>query len=167
MNGTARPLKRLPLVAACVAVSACSLLHPSRRGGEQVGVASWYGPELAGNRTASGEAFRQEAMTAAHPSLPLGTRVRVTNLANGRSVVVRINDRGPFVDGRVLDVSRGAAKALGMLGSGTARVRMTPLGTSADGEEPRVSGRAVYKSRRASGHRRRRRRATASSRSAR
>ena len=69
-----------------------------------VGVASWYGADFQGNPTASGERFDARAMTAAHPSLPLGTRVRVINLANGRSVVVRVTDRGPFVCGRMIDV---------------------------------------------------------------
>jgi rare lipoprotein A len=126
-----RRIGRAGLVAvACALVAGCALRAPAPRGGPpgEVGLASWYGPELDGSRTASGEVFRPSEMTAAHPSLPIGTRVRVTNLENGRSVVVRINDRGPFVDGRVLDVSRGAAKALGMTRSGTARVRITPLG---------------------------------------
>src|SRR5687768_15626583 len=73
------------------------------------GVASYYGSELAGNRTASGERFNPHGLTAAHRTLPLGTKLRVTNVANGRSVIVRINDRGPFVGKRVIDVSLGAA----------------------------------------------------------
>jgi len=85
-------------------------------------VASYYGKELAGRRTASGERFNPGAMTAAHRTLPFGTRVRVTNIHNGRSVIVRINDRGPFVKGRSIDLSSGAARAIGM---GTAaNVRM-------------------------------------------
>ncbi|HEX2764729.1 MAG TPA: septal ring lytic transglycosylase RlpA family protein [Allosphingosinicella sp.] len=88
------------------------------------GRASYYGNELAGNRTASGERFNPSAMTAAHRTLPLGTRLRVTNVANGLSVVVRVNDRGPFIRSRVLDVSLGAAKAIGMVRSGTAEVRL-------------------------------------------
>lgn len=83
------------------------------------GMASWYG---SGARTANGESFNPSGLTAAHRSLPFGTRVRVTNLANGRSVVVRINDRGPFIGGRVIDLSKGAASVIGMLGSGVARV---------------------------------------------
>lgn len=86
------------------------------------GVASFYGAELAGNRTASGERFNPSAMTAAHRTLPMGTKVRVTNKANGKSVVVRINDRGPFAKGRIIDVSRGAAEKISMVRSGTARV---------------------------------------------
>jgi peptidoglycan lytic transglycosylase len=90
--------------------------------GAQAHVASYYGKELAGRRTASGERFNPGAMTAAHRTLPFGTRVRVTNIHNGRSVIVRINDRGPFVKGRSIDLSSGAARAIGM---GTAaNVRM-------------------------------------------
>jgi rare lipoprotein A len=88
------------------------------------GVASYYGHELAGNRTASGERFNPQALTAAHRSLPMGTKIRVTNQANGRSVVVRINDRGPFARGRIIDVSLAAAREIAMIRSGTARVRL-------------------------------------------
>lgn len=91
------------------------------------GVASFYGAELAGNRTASGERFNPSAMTAAHRTLPLGTKVRVVNKANGKSVVVRINDRGPFSKGRIIDVSRGAAEKISMVRSGTARVSIERL----------------------------------------
>lgn len=95
--------------------------------GEEIGsgMASYYGRELAGNRTASGEAFDPDDFTCAHRSLPFGTKVRVTNLANGQSVVVRVNDRGPWGRGRVIDISQAAAKEIGMHRSGTARVRMT------------------------------------------
>lgn len=84
--------------------------------------ASWYGPGFDGRRTASGEVFRQEAATCAHRRLPFGTMLRVTNLANGRSAHCRVNDRGPFTGGRALDVSKGVARQLQMLKSGTARV---------------------------------------------
>lgn len=87
-----------------------------------VGRASWYGPGFHGNLTANGETYDQYAMTAAHKTLPFGTRLRVTNTANGRSVVVRINDRGPFVAGRDLDLSRAAAEALGFAGVATVRI---------------------------------------------
>jgi len=93
----------------------------------EVGIASFYGREWNGHRTASGERFNPDALTAAHRTLPFGTRVRVTNLENGRHVVVRINDRGPFVRGRVLDVSRAAANKLGFVGTGTATVRLEVL----------------------------------------
>ncbi|NEP01285.1 MAG: septal ring lytic transglycosylase RlpA family protein [Symploca sp. SIO2E9] len=88
------------------------------------GIASWYGPGLHGRRSASGERFNQHAMTAAHRSLPFGTHVRVTNLNNGRSVVVRINDRGPFTRGRVIDLSAAAAGVLRMKQAGTAPVQV-------------------------------------------
>jgi rare lipoprotein A len=88
------------------------------------GRASWYGPGFHGRTTASGERFDQNELTAAHRRLPLGTRVTVTNLENGRSVGVEINDRGPYVDGRVIDLSRAAARRLGMVEDGVVRVRI-------------------------------------------
>lgn len=91
----------------------------------EAGVASWYGERFHGRRTASGEPFNMNELTAAHPTLPFGTRVRVRNLDNGREVVVRINDRGPFVRGRVIDLSRAAASALGFVQAGTARVSLS------------------------------------------
>lgn len=91
------------------------------------GDASYYGNELAGRPTASGESFDPEGLTAAHRTLPFGTRIRVTNVANGRSVVVRVNDRGPFSGNRVLDLSQSAARQIGMLQRGEARVRMDVL----------------------------------------
>lgn len=92
-----------------------------------VGIASWYGPELHGRRTASGERFDRNGLTAAHRSHPFGTRLKVTNLANGRSVVVRVNDRGPFSRGRVVDISEAAARRIGLLERGTARVSLSHL----------------------------------------
>lgn len=91
-------------------------------GFSESGVASWYGKKFHGRKTASGEKYNQNAMTAAHKTLPFGTRVRVTNLENKKSVSVVVNDRGPFVKGRIIDVSRAAAKKLGMVNSGIARV---------------------------------------------
>jgi rare lipoprotein A len=88
------------------------------------GQASYYGNELAGNRTASGERFNPRALTAAHRSLPLGSKVRVTNKTNGKSVIVRINDRGPFVKSRLIDVSYAAAQQISMIRSGHARVKL-------------------------------------------
>jgi rare lipoprotein A len=88
------------------------------------GVASYYGRRFHGRLTANGERFNMNAMTAAHKTLPFGTKVRVTYPRNGRSVVVRINDRGPFIRGRTIDLSRGAATKLGMISSGHARVRL-------------------------------------------
>ncbi|MGB2924160.1 MAG: septal ring lytic transglycosylase RlpA family protein [Limnothrix sp.] len=92
------------------------------------GHASWYGPGFHGRRTANGERFNQNAMTAAHKTLPFGTRVRVTNTYNGRSVVVRINDRGPFIRGRLIDLSKGSAQQIGLVSSGVANVKLEILG---------------------------------------
>jgi rare lipoprotein A len=96
-------------------------------GYDKTGTASFYGAKHQGKRTASGERFNQHALTAAHRQLPFGTRVKVTNLSNDKTVVVRINDRGPYTRGRLIDVSRGAAERLGMLRSGTAQVRMQAI----------------------------------------
>ena len=93
----------------------------------ETGIASWYGHPYHGRTTASGEVYDMDEMTCAHRTLPFGTRLRVENLENGRSTTLRVNDRGPFVDGRILDVSRKGARELGMIGSGTARVRITVL----------------------------------------
>lgn len=90
----------------------------------QQGVASWYGPRFHGRKTANGEIYDMHSFTAAHQTLPLGTVVRVTNLDNNKTVLVRINDRGPYVDGRILDLSYGAAKELGMLKSGTTNIAL-------------------------------------------
>jgi rare lipoprotein A len=90
----------------------------------EVGTASWYGEYFQGKETASGEPFDMQALTAAHPTLPLGSFVRVTNLRNGRAVVVRINDRGPVVEGRIIDVSYNTARVLGFEGRGLQRVRL-------------------------------------------
>jgi len=94
------------------------------------GIASWYGPGFHGNRSASGEIFNQNALTAAHRNLPFGTQVRVTNLNNGQSVVVRINDRGPYSGGRVIDLSAAAARAVGLIQAGVAPVSIDVLGVA-------------------------------------
>jgi len=99
----------------------------SARGFIEEGMASWYGPGFHGKRTANGEIYDMQAMTAAHKILPLGTIVRVTNKNNGHSLVLRINDRGPFVDDRVLDLSRAAADKLDAVGRGTVPVRITAI----------------------------------------
>ncbi len=97
-------------------------------GWSQTGIASYYGPEWHGRRTANGERLNIHAMTAAHKRLPFGTRVKVTNLSNGKSVIVRINDRGPFVRGRIIDLTDGAARRIGITPrSGIARVRIEKL----------------------------------------
>lgn len=90
-----------------------------------VGIASWYGPGFHGHKTASGERFNKHAFTAAHKTLPLGSRVKVTNLSNGRSVIVKINDRGPYGHGRIIDLSQRAKDAIGM--GGTSRVSIARI----------------------------------------
>jgi rare lipoprotein A len=97
---------------------------PKPRYHEEVGRASYYGKKFQGRRTASGERYDMRALTAAHPRLPFGTVVTVTNMKNGRSVKVRINDRGPFIKGRIIDLSYAAARKLAMLSKGVARVRV-------------------------------------------
>ena len=91
---------------------------------DRTGYASWYGEKFHGRRTANGETYNMNDLTAAHPTLPLPTHVRVTNLANGKSLVLRVNDRGPFAKGRIIDVSKQAAKKLGFYKQGTAKVRV-------------------------------------------
>jgi rare lipoprotein A len=102
----------------------------SAEGYVERGVASWYGPKFHGNVTASGERFDMHALTAAHRTLPIATDVEVTNLRNGKSIVVRINDRGPFVDRRIIDLSYAAGHALGLLGAGTELVEVRAIGVS-------------------------------------
>ena len=101
---------------------------------EQTGYASWYGDKFHGRQTANGETFDTYDFTAAHKELPFNTIVRVTNLANGKTVTVRINDRGPFVEGRIIDLSYAAAKELDMVNTGTAHVRLETL----DGGELKI-----------------------------
>ncbi len=115
-----------PLLAATAATLALAPFSIPEASAQQ-GIASYYGPGFHGRRTASGERFNMHGMTAAHRSVPFGSRLKVTNLTNGRSVVVRVNDRGPFTRGRMLDLSYGAAGAIGMKGAGTARVRISRL----------------------------------------
>jgi len=110
-------VRRFRLAVLALAVSAAAL--PAEEG-----LASWYGGKFQGRRTASGEIFDTRQLTAAHRSLPFGSQVLVTNLENGKSVTVRINDRGPFVAGRVIDLSLAAAAAIGLAGRGLAAVRL-------------------------------------------
>jgi len=100
----------------------------SAAGYDQIGTASWYGRDFHGRKTANGERYDMHALSAAHKTLPLPTLVRVTNLENGRSVVVRVNDRGPFARNRLIDLSYAAARSLGFVNKGTARVRVQALG---------------------------------------
>lgn len=101
---------------------------PSAYGYEEIGMASWYGPQFHGRKTSNGETYDMQGLTAAHKVLPMNTRVLVKNLTNGKEIVLRVNDRGPFVKERVIDLSLGAARALGVDGPGTAKVRVTALG---------------------------------------
>jgi len=130
-------ISRLALIAliGSLAVYGCSSQHrvnqeeqqpveKEKANHKEVGKASWYGPGLQGHETSSGEKFDQNALTAAHPSLPMGTKAEVTNLENGKTVEVTINDRGPDVKGRVIDLSKGAAKILDMKKTGTAQVKI-------------------------------------------
>ncbi|NWD77633.1 septal ring lytic transglycosylase RlpA family protein [Pseudomonas gingeri] len=121
-------MKRLLAALALLSLLAgCATHDIDPRGYDETGMASYYGAQHQGKRTASGEPFDPHAMTAAHRQLPFGTRVKVTNLASDKSVIVRINDRGPHTRGRLIDLSREAAAQLGMLQNGTARVRIQSL----------------------------------------
>lgn len=119
------------ILLLCILAVAChrktipeNTLAGSGRIHTEMGYASYYADKFEGRKTASGEAFHQSAFTAAHKHLPFGTQVRVINLANQKSVIVRINDRGPFVKGRVIDLSKNAAKSLDMLRNGVVKVKI-------------------------------------------
>lgn len=128
-------MKKLTLLACAAAFaspfgaipsSSVEAHHSGKHAGSVIatGMASFYGARFAGRKTASGEIFRPSMMTAAHRTLRFGTKLRVTNLRNGKSVIVRINDRGPFAKRRIIDLSKAAARKIGMVQSGTARVRL-------------------------------------------
>lgn len=128
-------MKTLQIAAlAAIAVSATSLPASAEMagaaglGGESYGIASWYGPGFKGNRTASGEKFDPKALTAAHPTLPFGTLVEVSRPGKKKSVIVMVTDRGPFVAGRSIDLSRAAARRLHMSHQGAVPVRMQVVG---------------------------------------
>jgi peptidoglycan lytic transglycosylase len=134
--GWQRPRGAVALLAAAIALAGLLAASPTGRGPQfpdtlpdwvQQGRVSWYGPGFHGRRTANGEIFDSRQLTMAHRSLPLGTIVRVTNLENGRSVVLRVNDRGPYVRGRVADLSQGAAQLLGFEGDGVVPARIELL----------------------------------------
>lgn len=116
----------------------------SAEGFVETGIASWYGEKFHGRPTALGETYNMHAMTAAHKTLPLPTRVRVTNLENGRSAEVRVNDRGPFVDDRVIDLSYAAARQLGVVRPGTARVRVVALEAGGSPQPDPAGGAHAY-----------------------
>jgi rare lipoprotein A len=128
-------------VAALVVLAGCSRAvvqapsPPPAVGREEVGLASWYGAPHHGRRTASGEVFDMNQLTAAHRTLPFGTRVLVTNRDTGQSAELRINDRGPFVQGRILDVSYAAARLLGAIGPGTIPVRIRVISLPVAGDD--------------------------------
>jgi rare lipoprotein A len=116
----------LGLVAALL-LGGCAATRPAPSDETFTGQASYYSAAFHNRQTASGERYSKYAMTAAHRTLPFGTRVRVTHIGNGRSIVVRINDRGPFVEGRIIDLSYAAARKLGMVREGVAKVRLELL----------------------------------------
>lgn len=126
-----------PAVAALASTETADATPAAEPGGEplgyeQVGIASWYGGHHQGRLTASGEPFDEAKLTAAHRSLPLDTKARITNLENGRSIEVTVNDRGPYVEGRVIDLSTRAARALGMQKDGLALVRIEVVADEVD-----------------------------------
>lgn len=144
--GVARPeASRLPVVTDPAPIVSGTMrryqvrgrwYQPAEQPGyDETGLASWYGEQFNGRPTATGEQFDMHALTAAHKTLPLPGLVEVTNLDNGRRIVVRVNDRGPFVDNRIIDLSRGSAEALGMLQAGVGEVRVRYLGRA-----PRIGG---------------------------
>jgi rare lipoprotein A len=117
----------LLLATGCATSRSAPASRTELPSGSQVGIASYYADKYEGKRTASGETYRKNGMTAAHRNYPFGTRVRITNLENDRTVVVRVNDRGPFIPGRVIDVSLAAARELDMTQNGLARVQIDSL----------------------------------------
>lgn len=119
-------LRIIGAIALMALVVGCGPKQPTVKEttGKKIGLASYYGKKFHGRRTASGERFNMHAMTAAHPQLPFGTKVRVTNLKNKRTITVRINDRGPFIKGRIIDLSYAAAKKIGMLSDGVVKVKI-------------------------------------------
>lgn len=137
---TGRKLILVPALAAAIGLQACTGTSPRFTASQPVrvetggsysafeeGMASYYADEFNGRKTSNGETFDMNKLTAAHKSLPFNSVVKVTNLENTLSVVVRVNDRGPFVEGRIIDLSLAAAKAIGMIGTGTARVSLEVL----------------------------------------
>jgi rare lipoprotein A len=122
--GAALFIATLAITGGCARKTSARVPVPARIGSTETGIASWYGAPYHGRPTSSGEIYDQEQLTAAHRTLPFGTWVEVTNLGNQKRVDVRINDRGPFVDGRIIDLSLAAARDIDMVRSGIARVRL-------------------------------------------
>ena len=127
LGGASRILSLLLAIGCSIPPAKVRVPEPSAGRLSQTGIASWYGPGFHGKATASGEIYNQNEFTAAHQTLPLGTRVMVTNLENGSSAEVTINDRGPFAKGRIIDLSYSAAQSIKMVGPGTALVRIDVL----------------------------------------
>jgi rare lipoprotein A len=124
-------MKRLTLILVLLLLTSCastSTVHYKPRSGSEYVTASWYGPKFNGRPTASGERFDMHGLTAAHKTMKFGTELKVTNPENGRSVVVTVNDRGPFIRGRDLDLSYGAAKKIGLVKKGVGKVKIEYLG---------------------------------------
>lgn len=126
-NLNAQRNSHLPKGKAYTVLGKTYVPYASAEGFEEIGIASWYGPGFHGKKTSNGEIFNTYGMTAAHKFLPFNTNIRVTNLENGKSCVVRVNDRGPFVDDRIIDLSQAAAQQLGMIKNGTAKVHLEYL----------------------------------------
>ena len=120
---------RCAVLIGLMLVAACAPYHARHKPihYDASGIASWYGPGFAGHKTANGERYKPSGMTAAHRTLPFGTSVKVTNLDNNKSVVVRINDRGPYVGDRIIDLSKAAAGKIGLIATGTAKVKVVAL----------------------------------------
>jgi rare lipoprotein A len=127
------------ITGACARRSAARIPMPAKIGSTETGTASWYGDPYNGRRAASGEIYDMRQLTAAHRTLPFGTWVRVDDLDNGKQVDVRINDRGPFVDGRIIDLSLEAARQIKMVGPGTARVRLKVIAAPNPTPQPAAS----------------------------
>ncbi len=125
------PKKQLTYILICILLAGTAVLQADEF--SETGMASWYGGKFQGRKTANGETFDTNKLTAAHKTLPFGTIVKVVNLQNDESVEVRINDRGPFVEGRIIDLSRAGADAIGMVGSGVAPVRLEIVSGPKDG----------------------------------
>lgn len=130
LNGKAGLANILFLTCLLIVLQACGITRVSKKKGQFVGegIASWYGPNFHGQQTANGETYNMNELTAAHRTLPFNARVRVINQDNGQSVVVRINDRGPYAKGRIIDLSRKAASEIGMISTGTAHVQLIAIG---------------------------------------
>lgn len=132
------------LLLTAVMFAICGSDLHAQAGFSQTGVASFYGKKFHGRKTANGERFSMWAMTAAHKTIPFNTKVRVTNLDNGKSIIVRINDFGPHLKGRIIDLSRGAAARIGMIKSGTAKVKVEVVGDDGKSDHEKSKGNVEF-----------------------